>query len=554
MEVLKNINSKAFILLFFVSTVLFSCAKEKGLAEDPYKGGKVPLGVKFISTTTNPSIVNAGSELELKINGLAKYANNFKLYVNEVEAEVLEFTDSTVRFKVPLNASTGSVWVAAEGQSFFGPIVKVGGKVSVDATWKIINGATNENGNSTVYDIELLTNGRYWVGGAFRNFELKATSTVPIGGVAQLDANGGYLTTDINFGKGVGGGLATITSLVRVATGSQAGKFIIAGSFSSYNSTRPNRQTLNNVARLLSNGTLDSLIVPEIVNPDPAQTWKNADTVSAFNSGVDGLVRKALIFGEQIYFVGDFNNYKRMFLRNSTYDDKSYDLTRMRQLVRVNMDGTMDSTFHFNKATRQSPIGANGSINDALVQADGKLIIVGSFTSYDGAPANRIARLNLDGSLDNTFAVGSGANDDINSIRLNPITNKFILSGNFNTFNGKQSSCVTLLNSDGSNDNTFASLPITGGIATFAAQLRTGKILISGSFTRYGNEVRQGFIILNSNGELAQGYNNVGGFQGRVYDMLETSIPNGTQVILVGSILRFNTMFPRNVLRLIIGN
>jgi hypothetical protein len=61
-------------------------------------------------------------------------------------------------------------------------------------------------------------------------------------------------------------------------------------------------------------------------------------------------------------------------------------------------------------------------------------------------------------------------------------------------------------------------------------------------------------MILDANGQLAVGYNNTGGFQGRVYDMIETPISTGSQVVLVGDIARFNSILPHNVLRLIISN
>lgn len=554
---LTNIKYKsAFALLsvFALILVVFSCKKEKGIGPDPYAGGKQALGITFISKTTDPDIVTAGTTLSLKVNGLMKYKDNFKLYVNEIEAEVVNYTDSTIQFKIPLTASTGSVWVTTQGQSFFGPIIKVGGKVVVDDQFKIVNGASNSSGSSTVFDIEQLATGRFWLGGAFNNFELKATEKVPNGGIAQIDAGGAYITTDINFGKGAGGAFKTIYSINRITSGAQNGKYIIAGSFTSYNSTRPNRQTLNNIARLNANGTLDSLRTTDIVNPKPAETWKNADTISAFNAGVDGVVRKTFMFGEQIYIVGSFQNFKRMYIPNSSYDEKVYDVTRMRQLVRVNSDGTMDSTFHYNKTTRQSEIGANGAIMDAMMQADGKLILVGGFSTFNGVAANHIVRLNLNGSVDNTFQAGTGANEDIYSIRYNATTNKIMLSGAFTSFNGKSLSGVALLNADGSNVPTFATQVISGGNATFAAQLNNGKILVTGSFNKYGDYLRQGFMVLEANGQLAVGYNNTGGFQGRIYDMIETPVANGSQVILVGDVLRFNSILPHNVLRLIISN
>jgi len=566
---LTNIKYRISVLVataVCLASLMVACKKSKGLTDDPYAGGKQVLGITFISKTTDPDIVTAGTTLNLQVNGLMKYKDNFKLYVNEIEAEVLNYTDSTIQFKVPLVASTGSVWITSQGQSFFGPIVKIGGKVSVDAAFKIVNGAgaVGGSGGTTVYDAEKLPTGLFWLGGAFSSFEQKGTAALPNGGIVQVDADGAYSTSGINFGKGAVGGTRTIYSINRISTGSQNGKFIVAGSFTAYNSTRSNRQTLNNITRLNANGSLDTIrtadkdvlgnsLVP-IVNPKPEQTWKNGDTVAAFNAGVDGAVRKTFVFGEQIYIVGNFQNFKRIYYPNSTYDEKVYDITRMRQMVRVNADGSMDSTFHYNKNTRQSAIGGNGAIIDATMQSDGKLILVGSFSTFNGVAANRIVRLNLDGSVDPTFSAGSGADGDIYSIRYNATTDKIVISGNFSTYNGKASSGVALLNANGSVVSTFNGSLITGGIATFAGQLNNGKIIVAGSFNRYGDYLRQGFMILDTNGQLAVGYNNTGGFQGRVYDMIETGVSNGSQVVLVGDIYRFNSILPHNVLRLIIAN
>ncbi len=53
--------------------------------------------------------------------------------------------------------------------------------------------------------------------------------------------------------------------------------------------------------------------------------------------------------------------------------------------------GVIDSTF--NPGT-----GTNNSVNTIAIQSDGKIIIAGNFTSYNGTSINRIARLNSDGS------------------------------------------------------------------------------------------------------------------------------------------------------------
>jgi hypothetical protein len=555
----KTYRFKLVFMALIAITVIIACEKEKGIAEDPYAGGKGTLPISILSKNTSPDIVTAGTSLTIKVSGLTKdkYKDtDFKIFVNEIEAPLTARTDSTISFSVPLDASTGSMWIQLNGQLFFGPVVKVGGKVSVDNAFKIVNGAgtVTETGSADVYAMQTLATGNFLLGGAFSSFELKGTEKLPNGGIVQIDADGAYSTANsFNFGKGVVGNNQTIYSINQITTGTYSGKFIVAGSFTAYNSTRGNRQTLSNIARLNANGTLDSTIV-DVINPKPEQTYKNRDTIATFNAGVDGTVRKTLMFGEQIYIIGNFQNFRRMYVPNSSYDAKVYDVTKMRQLVRVNNDGSMDSTFHYNKATKQSAIGANGVITDAIMQTDGKLILVGNFTTFNGTAANHIVRLSLNGSVDNTFNVGTGSDGDIYSIRYNATTNKIVVAGLFKTFNGKTVEGINLLNADGSNVTTFTSLGFTGGIASFAGQLANGKIIVAGSFNKYGTYLRQGFSILEANGSLAIGYNNIGGFQGKIYDMYEKSITNGTSVILVGNITRFNSIIPHNVLRLIIAN
>lgn len=567
MLTLKNYKLNLFsaaILLF--SCTFFACTRKTELAEDPYAGGKQVLDINFVTKSTELGTINAGSQVSLKVKGLMKYKDNFKLFVNEIEAEVLNFTDSTIAFQVPLTASTGSVWITAMDQTFFGPILTVGGKVSVDRSFKVVNGAGRLNGGgaSTVFDIEQLPSGRFWVTGAFNNFELKATEAKPNAGIAQTDADGAYITNNIDFGKGVVGGAGIIYSISRITTGPYNGKFIIGGSFTAFNSTKPNKQIINNVTRLNVDGKLDTMktsdrdiagnsLVP-IVNPKPEETWKNNDTVPAFNAGVDGMVRKVFTFGEKVYILGNFQNFKRIYYPNSTYDDKVYDYTRMRQMVRVNADGSLDSTFHYLKNINQSGIAGDGAIIDATMQADGKLILVGNFQNYNGVSAKRIVRLNLDGSVDQSFQTGTGADGDISSIRFNSTTNKFVITGNFTKFNGKSVSGVCLLNANGSVVDSFNTQAITGGGVTWAGQLNNGKIIVSGTFNKYGEYLRQGFMILEADGTLKPEYNNTGGFQGRIYDMVETSVANGTKVILVGDIIRFNGTLPKNLMRITIAN
>lgn len=60
--------------------------------------------------------------------------------------------------------------------------------------------------------------------------------------------------------------------------------------------------------------------------------------------------------------------------------------------------------------------GANGSVSSAAVQSDGKTVIGGDFTTYNGLARGYVARINADGSLDSSFlATGAGAGNVVDS-------------------------------------------------------------------------------------------------------------------------------------------
>jgi hypothetical protein len=48
--------------------------------------------------------------------------------------------------------------------------------------------------------------------------------------------------------------------------------------------------------------------------------------------------------------------------------------------------------------------GADGIVEAVLLQSDGKIVIGGRFSNFNGSSCNRLARLNADGSLDTVFS------------------------------------------------------------------------------------------------------------------------------------------------------
>jgi uncharacterized delta-60 repeat protein len=161
--------------------------------------------------------------------------------------------------------------------------------------------------------------------------------------------------------------------------------------------------------------------------------------------------------------------------------------------------GENDPTFNpFDNAPGQ---GANNPVSVAAVQPDNKTIIAGTFTAYNGTTVNRLARLNIDGSLDNSFNAGSGADATISAIAFQP-NDKILIGGNFLNYNGVPRTCIARLNANGSLDNSFnPGVGPNDGIFKIITQ-PNGKILIAGTFTTYNSIPVRGIVRLNKNGSL----------------------------------------------------
>jgi len=138
----------------------------------------------------------------------------------------------------------------------------------------------------------------------------------------------------------------------------------------------------------------------------------------------------------------------------------------------------------------------------SCVQPDGKILIGGNFTSYNGVSVNRIVRLNSNGSIDPSFNVGTGASWDVKSIVLQP-DGKILVGGWFTSFNSVNKRGVVRLNSDGSVDMTFNSTGQGTNADVEVCVLQSdGKILVGGWFTTYNGTTRNRILRLNSDGSL----------------------------------------------------
>ena len=135
-----------------------------------------------------------------------------------------------------------------------------------------------------------------------------------------------------------------------------------------------------------------------------------------------------------------------------------------------------------------------------------KILVVGDFTTYKGVSANRIVRLNTDGSIDTSFDYGTGFNNTMRTIVIQP-DGKILIGGLFTTYKGLIENCIIRLNTDGSKDLTFNN-SVGFDIQVFSIVIQNdGKILCGGGFTTYKGYSNNFIIKLNSDGGSASTLN-----------------------------------------------
>ena len=316
---------------------------------------------------------------------------------------------------------------------------------------------TNPFLSTTVNDVALQTNGRIIVGGNFTSPRR----------IARLQANGS-LDSSFNVGRGFEG---FITGTVSDTVTQPDGKTVIAGLFDFVNGA-----PTPSIVRLNQDGTLDGSFF-----------FGNAlsGTIQTIALHPDGRI----LIGGGFAFAQDGIVYSR--------------------IARLTPDGRVDPSFNIGT-------GFTGILFSLAVQTDGKILAAGSFTQYRGLPANNIVRLNPDGTRDAAFDVNAGTNGQINKVLLQP-DNKILIIGTFGSVNGVARFGIARLNSNGSLDNSFNSNVNSGTLVAVAVQ-PDGKILLAGAFSVNGTS-RGNIVRLNSDGALDETFDSRNAGVSGVFDI-----------------------------------
>lgn len=250
------------------------------------------------------------------------------------------------------------------------------------------------------------------------------------------------------------------------------GKILVGGSF-----TRFDGQVRNRLVRLQA----------------PAVSGGAFTLDPSFNANVmNGEVRALMVLPDgRILAGGSFTAVRDSGIATA-------DTTRNRIAI-FNSDGTLDTAVNPN---------ANGDVRLFVRQTDGKIMVGGSFTTITGVTRTRMARLNVNLTLDTSFGNTDIRNGEVRSIipeDSDPDVNGFesyAIAGTFTDIRGAARNRVARIMADAGLSGTFN--PDANNTVLDMVRLPTGKFLVGGAFTAFTGGViaRTRLARLNNDGSV----------------------------------------------------
>jgi uncharacterized delta-60 repeat protein len=344
--------------------------------------------------------------------------------------------------------------------------------------------------------------------------------------LAQFQTNG---VVDPTFLPGKGSDLAVLALAPR-----PDGRLVVGGDFTLFNHRLAPR-----VARLNADASLDaSFVISEGPNNSVRALGVQSDERVVLGGTFTTMGSNALAGLARLNADGSFNAAFQAQLGPTSVvntlviqpDDKivlggQFNLVNgsvRANLARLEASGALDPSFNLGT-------GFNAPVAVVLRQADGKLLVAGSFTNVAGVARLYLARLNDNGSLDASFNPGTNAPGPLSALALAP-DGKIMVAGS--PALGARNR-IARLNPDGSADPTFGGYGIDD-IHALAVQ-PDGRILVLGSFRRYvdANEISkslEGLARLNADGSFDEGFD-LGEVGGLINFAAVAQLPDGRLLI-----------------------
>lgn len=305
-------------------------------------------------------------------------------------------------------------------------------------------------GRSLVRSIALQPDGKIIIGGTFSSYNDTITSPCLI----RLNSDGSYDNTfnNLGFQFPYTGGVNKVLL--------QNDKIIIGGRFSKYGDT-----WCRHIIRLNLDGSLDNTFFSGyLLNyEDSVDTiiQKSDNSLLLSFDAEGGNPNNIYHLDSEGYFQNSFWGFNYGSIRSiieqfdgkvicggffkfqEVFDGAFFDI---KGIVRLRNDYNPDLSYSTNIG-----IDNSGTVVSIMQQPDGKIVLFGNFTQYNGVIVNRIVRLNIDGSIDNSFnsagvGFGSSMGYYIDGCILKQSDGKILVGGDFTTYNNTPVKGIVRLN------------------------------------------------------------------------------------------------------------
>jgi uncharacterized delta-60 repeat protein len=494
------LKSFIFVLLFFIA----SCSKSKVVSSDPIG----PIDLSYESYL----IASSEDSLDFGVVDVGFKSNAIKIRLTNLGALNAEITNLTINhssFKY-----TGDVYPGLNGScsniinsstscnleiEFIPDSINV---YNFEYTLNYID-AIRSKQISVVLSGEGVSNVFYLIGGMFNLYNGEAARILKFNYNGEMEIfNTGVVTYDHVYAMDIqedgkvfiGGNIYRPTNVFLdrltvfgeidedwlpdfystvIGVRLQEDKVLVSGPRLHYAAGYP-----KSIGRYNLDGSLDSSFI-----------LNNGTGIVSLPTGVPN-VRDFILSDNKIYVVGSFTHYN-----NYSYNN----------IARMNYDGSIDLSFNVGEGVQ----GLGFVATYGVLDLEDKLLVFGCFNSYDNQTYNNLVSLNIDGSVNLDFNPGSGANGCI--IRANVQSNgKIIIAGSFTEYNGIQINNIARLNADGTLDNTFNIVNgFNNGNTNYISDMliRYDKIILVGTFVKFNGIDVKNILRLNSNGSLDLSFN-----------------------------------------------
>ncbi|HMC97734.1 MAG TPA: T9SS type A sorting domain-containing protein [Flavobacteriales bacterium] len=440
----------------------------------------LPGGLLDTSFSTGSGFDADVDALWLQPDGKLLAGGNFTTFNGEPCSELIRINEDGSRdtsFMAPISAayqigcitssSAGDIWVGGRHISYSSQppvnMIRLDQTGLLDTNWIPVPWISGQSG--TVYDAEILDDGRILVAGQFT--ELQGQSRRHL---VRLYQDGLLDTTfESDYSPGHYGGTSHDIEVL------PNGRVVGVGSMVYYH-----EMPVHNIYRCMPDGEFD---------------------ISFNRSGgaANGVTGCATLSDGSLMIVGPFRKYNG-YLR--------------RGVAHLTADGDLDASFDPGGGMQAAPNDDYWlKTNCVAVLPEDKVLVGGNFSTFGDQPYNGLARLNADGSVDTTLVHTSlsGPSDaEIRSVAMLP-DGKYLIGGDFDTYNGSSGADFARLYPSGVKDESFQA---GSGITSYTTGPGThawvnaicvqddGKILVAGLFSKYNGVIRERVARILPNGAL----------------------------------------------------